>query len=366
MTVGQNGGEAGPQDDPISRDVRTSSTSSRRGSIVVFAKLPVPGRVKTRLAAGAGVGPENASDFYRACAEHAISQAASCQDWADVFVYHSSADATSDVASWLAREGLNLPCRPQAGLRIGSTCTDGSSGAGADGPSVSEPDLGDKIFAAMSEVLQCQSPKDGPAGKVLIVGTDIPDITAPLLRRAAEALDEHDMVVGPSLDGGYYLLGLTRLEPRLFQGMRWSTDSVLADTLERATSSGLRIAPLSWLPCLRDVDTLQADFNTSSSFSQGSSKDCRCESHERQPFSARQPQRQETLCGGSPLHASETEKAAVPPHLKAAGAPDGPMDLNMKHRRLCEVSQRVLKQAATWEVTRTASNLGSVGDDRSR
>ncbi|GLI67904.1 hypothetical protein VaNZ11_012230 [Volvox africanus] len=304
----------------------------------------------------------------------------SCQDWADVFVYHSSADATSDVASWLAREGLNLPCRPQLGLRIGSTCADGSSGAGPDGPSNSEPDLGDKMFAAMLEVFPCQSSKDGPAGKVLIVGTDIPDITAPLLRHAAQALDEHDMVIGPSLDGGYYLLGLTRLEPRLFQEMRWSTESVLADTLERATSSGLRVAPRSWLPCLRDVDTLQdlaewvascgtsrpvsdaaqADFNTNLSFSQSP------ESHERQPVSARQPHRQETLCGGQPLHASGTEKAPIPPHLKAAGPPDGPMDLNIKQRRLLEVSQRVLKQAATREVTRTVSNLGSVEDDRRR
>ncbi|GIL90957.1 hypothetical protein Vretifemale_18664 [Volvox reticuliferus] len=165
MTIAEDGGEAALQDDPISRDVKTSGRSSPRSSIVLFARLPVPGRVKTRLAAGSGVGPENASDFYRACAEHAISQAASCQDWADVFVYHSSADATSDVASWLTSEGLNIPCRPQLGLRSGETCPDGGTGAGAAGLSVSEPDLGDKMSAAMSEA-QRLSPGDGPPGKV--------------------------------------------------------------------------------------------------------------------------------------------------------------------------------------------------------
>ncbi|GIL90956.1 hypothetical protein Vretimale_17094 [Volvox reticuliferus] len=176
------------------------------------------------------------------------------------------------------------------------------------------------------------------------------------------------MVIGPSLDGGYYLLGLTRVEPRLFQGMRWSTDSVLADTLERATSSGLRVTPLSWLPRLRDVDTLQdlaewvascgksrpvheapqANLNTGLNFSQGPSKDCRCESHESQPFSVRQLQDQGTLGGGLSPPASETKNAAIAPHLKVAGAPDG-KDVNMKQRRLFEISQRVLKLAAARE-----------------
>ncbi|GFR50184.1 hypothetical protein Agub_g12353, partial [Astrephomene gubernaculifera] len=94
------------------------------------------------------------------------------------------------------------------------------------------------------------------ARKVLITGTDIPDLTAALLRRAAEALDQHEVVLGPALDGGYYLLGLTRLEEEaLFRGIPWSSSRVLGDTVAAAAACGLRVAPLEWLPRLRDVDT---------------------------------------------------------------------------------------------------------------
>ncbi|KXZ44552.1 hypothetical protein GPECTOR_65g170 [Gonium pectorale] len=217
--------------------------ADRRGAracIVVFARLPVPGRVKTRLAAGLGVGPSSASDWYRVCAEHALQQVASCCPWAHVFLFHSTADATEDVAAWLAAEGLEgLACLPQLG-----------SAAGSD----TDPDLGAKMLAAMAEARRRSGCR-----KVIITGTDIPDLSAELLQRAADALDEHEAVWGPSLDGGYYLMGLTRLEDRLFTDMRWSTDSVLRETLERARRADppLRVAPPGTLPPLRDIDTLQ-------------------------------------------------------------------------------------------------------------
>ncbi|GIL57658.1 hypothetical protein Vafri_12842 [Volvox africanus] len=126
---------------------------------------------------------------------------------------------------------------------------------------------GQHIAASSTHSLRAVTPADrsglgAPQGIPIIPLSEYPAIAfvhAKFIARASRCTWVCKMVVGPSLDGGYYLLGLTRLEPRLFQGMRWSTDSVLADTLERATSSGLRIAPLSWLPCLRDVDTLQVE-----------------------------------------------------------------------------------------------------------
>jgi hypothetical protein len=75
-----------------------------RCAIVVFARLPVPGQVKTRLAKG--VGADAARDWYAAAAELAIAQAAACSSWANCYVYHSSSDATADVECWLAGAGL--------------------------------------------------------------------------------------------------------------------------------------------------------------------------------------------------------------------------------------------------------------------
>ncbi|KAG2484761.1 hypothetical protein HYH03_016415 [Edaphochlamys debaryana] len=219
----------------------TPATS--RPGLVVFARLPVPGRVKTRLAAGAGVGPDGACDFYRACAMHALTQAASCSPWLDAYVYHSSADRTADVAAWLDGEGLALPCSPQISAAAAS-----SSGS-APQP---EPDLGAKMLAAMRDTRQ-----RGGHTKVLITGTDIPDLSESILRCAVDALDSHEMVIGPAMDGGYYLMGLTRLEESLFQDMAWSTDTVLAETLARARAAGLRLAPADMLPPLRDVDTVE-------------------------------------------------------------------------------------------------------------
>ncbi|KAG2454548.1 hypothetical protein HYH02_000393 [Chlamydomonas schloesseri] len=268
-------------------------------ALVVFARLPVPGRVKTRLAAG--LGADAACTWYRACAHHAIEQAACCSGWADVSVYHSSADDTADVEAWLQGEGLLVPCRPQLGA---------SAAAGA-----APPDLGAKMRAAMHEsqqrlvaatataagaavaaassqaaegiAAQREQPREQqseqePAGtlgqsagphnedgnqpptepglrrtKVIITGTDIPDVSQHLFAAAAGALDTYDMVIGPSADGGYYMLGLTAVAEQLFEGMPWSTEVVCSETLARAAAAGLRVAPLETLPRLRDVDTVE-------------------------------------------------------------------------------------------------------------
>ncbi|KAG2436365.1 hypothetical protein HXX76_006672 [Chlamydomonas incerta] len=246
--------------------------------LVVFARLPVPGRVKTRLAAG--VGADAACTWYRACAHHAIDQAARCSCWADVAMYHSSADDTADVEAWLGGEGLSVPCRPQLGVS-------------AAAPAAPPPDLGAKMRAAMCEAQQRllaaraagaaerQPQRSGqqqagdkvagrgaalqaeqqlgmePRAKVIITGTDIPDVSERLLHLAASALDSYDMVIGPSADGGYYMLGLTSVAAQLFEDMPWSTDVVLSETVARAAAAGLRMAPLDTLPQLRDVDTVQ-------------------------------------------------------------------------------------------------------------
>ena len=111
-------------------------------------------------------------------------------------------------------------------------------------------DLGKRIKDAAEESLT----RFG--GGVLLIGTDCPTLSPALLREAAEALDTHDAVLGPSTDGGYYLLGLRRVEPRLFDGIAWSTEAVADQTRAVLAKAGLRTREL---PALTDIDT-EADW----------------------------------------------------------------------------------------------------------
>jgi len=87
---------------------------------------------------------------------------------------------------------------------------------------------------------------------VILIGSDCPGVHARLVSRAFADLDEHELVIGPAHDGGYYLIGLREPAPGLFRSIGWSTDAVLKQTLARAGRLGLRAAVL---PILRDVDT---------------------------------------------------------------------------------------------------------------
>ncbi|MDP8907876.1 MAG: TIGR04282 family arsenosugar biosynthesis glycosyltransferase, partial [Chloroflexota bacterium] len=89
--------------------------------------------------------------------------------------------------------------------------------------------------------------------RVLIISSDSPTLPRKVFEEAFAALDDHDLVLGPTHDGGYYLIGLTRPEPHLFEGIAWSTDAVYGQTLERAAERGLRVhTTAAW----HDVDTI--------------------------------------------------------------------------------------------------------------
>ena len=106
-------------------------------------------------------------------------------------------------------------------------------------------DLGERL-GRVFEVL-C-----GRGQPALVVGSDCPALTAARIRTAADRLRHADVVIGPALDGGYYLIGLRRPRPELFAGIRWGTASVLADTLSRAREADLRV---ELLEPARDLDT---------------------------------------------------------------------------------------------------------------
>ena len=112
------------------------------------------------------------------------------------------------------------------------------------------PDLGTRLSAAASEAL-------ARAAGVLLIGTDCPYLTPELLTAAAEALRSHDAVLGPSSDGGYYLLGIKQIHRDLFTTITWSTDRVAAQTRDVLAKAGCTVREL---PTLDDIDT-EADWD---------------------------------------------------------------------------------------------------------
>ena len=186
--------------------------------LIVFVKAPRPGAVKTRLAAA--LGAENAAALYRAMAAEEIRRtAARGGEYGRVFCFDPP-DARDEIARWLPGEAL----RAQAG-----------------------PDLGARMASAFADAFA-----EG-ARRVAIVGTDVPACGREQVAEAFRALDDGDLVLGPTHDGGYYLVALDRPRPALFQSIAWSTPSVLPATAERAGVLGLSVRMLD---PLRDVDTL--------------------------------------------------------------------------------------------------------------
>lgn len=199
---------------------RSTTRPDRPGAtahaLLVFAKAPRPGRVKTRLAAH--LGPEAATELYRRMAR-GIVDAVRPGPWRTRVLFTPS-DARSEVTSWLGPEPPELTAQ-------------------VDG------DLGVRMEEAIRTAF-------GEADRVCVVGTDAPGVDRGRVADAFQRLDEHDLVVGPARDGGYYLLGLRRPAPALFRDIPWSTPTVLERTLQRAAAAGLSV---DLLPELVDVDT---------------------------------------------------------------------------------------------------------------
>lgn len=181
------------------------------GAIVVFARTPVEGQVKTRLAAT--IGNNRALAVYQQLLE--ITRDAVTNLDYDKYVFY--AGSLPDPGFW---QGYTL---------IAQTGSD----------------LGQKMFQAF-EVLIKRAYK-----KVVIIGTDCPQITTALIQESFDKLEEADLVIGPAFDGGYYLIGARNSYQQLFENITWSSPTVLAETLNRAENLSIR-----WflLTTLTDID----------------------------------------------------------------------------------------------------------------
>ena len=187
-----------------------------RPVVAVFAKAPLPGRVKTRLSPA--LRPDEAADLYRALLLDTIDVVESTD--ARVTVAFTSATDRRALERLLGRR-RRLLLQPPG-------------------------DMGARIEGVLDRL------REHGARRALVVGSDCPGLTPERVREAWQALENAPAVLGPALDGGFYLLGLARAETGLLRGIPWSTAAVLESTRARLHERGL---PVHELPPERDLDT---------------------------------------------------------------------------------------------------------------
>ncbi len=180
--------------------------------ILLFTRVPELGKVKTRLAEG--VGPEKALEVHSLMLQNTLMKCKKTNS--DFFVFCPELP-DSNVPSIL------FGAREQRG-----------------------EDLGEKMKNAFDFGF-----KEGYK-RILIIGSDCPELTISHLESAFELLKTNDLVIGPARDGGYYLLGMNKKQPSLFSTIEWSTTSVFRETFEIARKLNLSI---SLMPILNDIDT---------------------------------------------------------------------------------------------------------------
>jgi hypothetical protein len=185
-------------------------------AVIVFAKAPVAGLAKTRLAPA--LGAEGAAALAERMLRHALAQATAAE------VGPVELCAAPDAAH---------PALRAAAAAHGASLTEQGTG-----------DLGLRMHRALARSLMRH-------GRALLIGTDAPSLSAARLRNASQALQDHDAVFLPALDGGYALVGQRRPDPRWFSDMSWSHDRVMEETRERLRAAGVRWAEL---PAVADVD----------------------------------------------------------------------------------------------------------------
>ena len=191
-------------------------TSAR---IIIFAKAPQPGFAKTRLIPA--LGAEGAAELAQQMLSNTLFEALAV----DIGTVELCSTPKIDDIAW---QGITLP--------VGIEITDQGEG-----------DLGARLARASERAIE-------NAELVLLIGTDCVEMSATLLREAAQSLHEHDAVIHCTADGGYALLGLKRYSAVLFSDMPWSTDAVASTTIARIRQLGwsLHVGQL-----LHDVDTPQ-------------------------------------------------------------------------------------------------------------
>jgi len=186
-----------------------------RASLVVFIKYPQNGRVKTRLAAQ--IGEENATLLYSNFVEICLRRFTQLEHL-DCTVYFDPPEEEDAFRCWLGEKPSYL-AQPSG-------------------------NLGERLSYAMDSQLKTYS-------RVIAIGSDSPDLPIEYISRAIASLEQNDCVIGPTEDGGYYLIGLSKPSFEIFDNIPWSTDNVTQTTVNITEKLGLSV---KLLPPWYDVD----------------------------------------------------------------------------------------------------------------
>ena len=201
----------------------TRQNNIRGDRLIIFGRYPVPGRTKTRLIPV--LGPAGAADLQRKLTEKTLDT----------------------VKSFSLNRGIEVEIRYEGGSdrKISRWL-----GSGIIFFRQSSGDLGERMQTAFLEAFH------GGCRRVVLLGTDIPELRTDYLEQAFDALTGHDLVLGPSTDGGYWLIGLNH-SVDLFQGIKWGTEKALDQTIALAKGQGLKIHMLDPLTDIDTVETLK-------------------------------------------------------------------------------------------------------------
>ncbi len=191
-------------------------------AVIIFVKYPEPGKVKTRL--GKTIGFDLAAELYRLF-------------MLETFEFVRGLQATR---VFVAFEPLEKRDHFEAIVPDGFECFAQQGN-----------DLGERLIHAFEHVFAAGSEH------VVAIGSDSPTLPVGYVRQAYSLLRQHDLVLGPAEDGGYYLIGLKQMHSALFRGVPWSSSSVLASTLAAAKKLNLKTAALSTWYDVDDMETLR-------------------------------------------------------------------------------------------------------------
>lgn len=204
--------------------------------LLIFVKYPEPGKVKTRLSRH--FSPEDSAELYMKMVEDLYARLVKndgSENYA-VHVYYSPVDKRTAFSDWL---GPTASLYPQEGTG-----------------------LGEKLTNAMKKSF------DSGYEKAAAIGSDCIDLSVQEINSAFETLDRNtqnsikrEVVVGPTNDGGYYLIGSSRFIPELFERIPWSTEKVYQETIDKLAGLGLHYAELGYKYDIDSIDEVRQLWN---------------------------------------------------------------------------------------------------------